>query len=1292
MLFRLFVFLIICVWSCAWMQAQPMVLTELPTQGQLPVAHIHRVLQDAEGYMWYATEGGGLCRDDGYRIEVFRSTPQSPGLLASNTVTCLAEDLCQRIWFGTEAGLYVLDKADYQVRLFEPKGISFADKRVDALRVATDGTIWVSAQRQIFHLSPLGHILGHYDSVWDGQPVSVSDFYEDRHGTLWVLQWKGGLLRYDVAANSMQPCLWNCDAFPCQMVEGSQAGEYWVATWGKGVVRYTRNEGVCVQPCTYADTAQSPHKALVLGLLFDDRRGILWVVAMDDLYVYGFADGQLVPRDASGFLPEGKKILDRPVEDKWQNIWVPGYSPHTFIISSHINRIRRDGVKAMTDLTGYPVMVDRIVADGGFYWIWQGRTGLSLYDPAAGRMAMASDMPGELARVPIRKCIEKCVRKRGIWTCSGERVLRLWHEGMMICMEEIVRVEKGGQVNALCDDGNGALWVGAGESLYRYDERSGEMRHVFSDKGAVRNIVQAPDGTVYAVCADGLMHVGKGMRCEEIARGTDYTVAGVAANGNVYVGASFGHVYVYNPLKREFRVEENAGNRNGDAVKSLAVDGLGHVWVLTDQYVKEYNPANGSFCLLRNSDAEIGMDYFHTVCQVGDSVCVGGIGAFCMIGPSLELDKAAQSVKPLVSTYSVNGERHFVGAGTGRIEIPPGKNVLDLSFSTLDHLHTRQINYAYRLKGKKTDWVYLPSGTNTVSLAHLPAGDYVVEVMATDMHGCWGEPIECLTVCKLPFWHETWWARLLFVLVAAYLAGMGVRTYFTRMKKKQQEQLERQLTQMKFRFFTNVSHELRTPLTLIITPLEHLMETIRDERLVSRLHPIYLHACELMELINHLLDFRKLETAAEKLYLLNGDIVEFVRTTCEAFHPLAESRNIAFRCETLEECFFMNFDRDKIHRVLYNLLGNAFKFTPTGGNIEVRAGLAEDGDAFFVEVKDDGSGIAAKDLPEIFNRYFQSKNGAAEGGSGIGLYLVKAYVEMHGGRVEADSKEGEGAVFKVFLPTNLTQEVSYEEKGAGELSLLTNQSRKGARKALLVVEDNADLRSFLVRSLADEYDVHEAANGIEAETEIRVHGAEVVVSDVRMPGMDGFEFCRRLKQDVRTSHIFVILLSAYGQDAERLEGYEAGADCYLTKPFNMNILRNRIRHFFELQDRRKKMFLSATEFSAKDIAPTKMDEVFLGKAADCVETHLDDLAYSVEQFSRDMCMSRMNLYRKLQSLTGQTPSEFVRAIRLKKGAQMLASGIPTVAEVADRVGFSTPSYFSKCFKEMFGVLPTQYKG
>ena len=1293
MIFRLVVLAIICIWNCHFALAQPMRVTELPTQGQLPVAHIHRMLQDREGYMWYGTEGGGLCRDDGYRIEVFRATPQVPDLLASNTITCLAEDNQQRIWFGTEKGLYVLDKKNYQVSQYVPGGNPFAGKRVDALCVANDGTVWASARAHIFHLSPDGDVLGRYASVWHGKPVTVADFYESRDGTLWVLQWEGGLSRYDVSTDSIRPCLWNCDAFPCQMTECGRDGDYWVATWGKGVVRYDPRTGVRLQPCTYTDKSQPGHKALVLGLLPDNSRQILWVVAMDDLYAYAVAaDGTLTPQELSGFLPRGKKILDRALKDKWGNIWIPGYSPHTFILSSHTNRMRRDGVEAMTNLTGYPVMVDRLVADRDFYWIWQGRTGLSIYDPAAGKMAMANEPETFPGAMPIHKCIEKCRGKDGIWASSGERVIRLWREGKSVVrMEEVARVAAGEQVCVLFDDGNGVLWMGTGESLYRYDERGGVLL-VFSGQGAVRDITRAPDGTVYVLTAKGLAKVGKNMFCKEIAPGADYTVADVAADGKVYVGASSGYVYVYDPEKRSFHVEENAGNRNGDAVKSLAIDRLGHVWVLSDQYVKEYNPANGSFYLLRNSDAEIDMDYFHTVCQVGDSICIGGIGAFCMVAPSVELDKSAQPVMPVVSAYSVNGETHFVGASVECIEIQPGQNVLVLSFSTLDHLHARQINFAYRLKGQG-DWIYLPAGTNTVSLAHLPTGNYAVEVMATDMHGCWGKPVECLALRKLPFWYETWWARTLFVLAAMYLAVAVVRTYLNRTKKKQQEEMEWQLTQMKFRFFTNVSHELRTPLTLIITPLEHLMETVGDKQVILGLQSVYYHACEMQELVNHLLDFRKLETGAEKLYLLNGDMAEFVRTVCEAFKPLAESRSVSFLLELSEESLFMCFDRDKIHRVLYNLLGNAFKFTPQGGVVEAQSGLMENGKTFFFEVRDNGCGIAAEDLPKVFDRYFQAKDGTVEGGSGIGLYLVKTYIEMHGGHVEVNSKKGEGSTFRIYLPTNLEKEtVPRKNPAENALVPIPTSSGEDVRKCLLVAEDNAELRGFLVKALAADYDVHEAANGEEAETVIRACGAEVVVTDVKMPVMDGLELCRRLKRDVRTSHIFVILLSAYGQDAERLAGYEAGADCYLTKPFNMNILRNRIRHFFDLQDRRKKIFLSTKEFSASDIAPTKMDEVFLGKAADCVETHLDDASYSVERFSCDMCMSRMNLYRKLQSLTGQTPSEFVRAIRLKKGAQMLASGIPTVAEVADRVGFSTPSYFSKCFKEMFGVLPTQYKG
>lgn len=1258
------------------------------------------MLQDREGYLWYATEGGGLCRDDGYRIEVFRSSPQSPGLLASNTVTCLAEDERQRIWFGTDRGLYVLDKSDYQVEAFAPQGQVLCGGRVDALRAMSDGTVWFSSQNQMVHCSPDGDVLGRYVSEWRGRQVPVADFYEDHEGTLWVMQWDGGLLRYDAGADRMQPCAWDCKAFPCQMVEDRRSGCYWVATWGQGVVRYVpggKNREVLLQyqPSTCSDSGMDHHKSLVLGLLKDTERGLLWVVAMDDLYVYSIMGERLLPVDVSDFLPSGKKILDRPLEDRWKNIWIPGYSPHTFILSPYKQRIRRDEVEVMKRLTGYPVMVDRLVADGKHCWMWQGRTGVALYDLETGDMVMASDMGGELSRLSISKCLEKCAGEEGIWTCSGNRVLRLWHEGGVIRMEEVARVDGGERVSALCDDGKGALWAGAGKTLYRCDGQGGGLKKVFSGQGAVRDIVASPlgGGQVYVLTSQGIVCVEGESGFRKVAEGTDYEVADVAGDGKVYVGGATGNVYVYDPDSRDFRMEENAGNRNGDAIKSIATDGSGHVWVLTDQYVKEYNPANGSFYLLRNSDKEVRMDYFHSVCRVGDSVCIGGIGAFCMVEPSAELDKAAQQVSPVVSAYSVNGERHFVGTGTERVEVPPGRNVLEFSFSTLDHLHARQVSFAYRLKGQEADWTYLPSGTNTVSLARLPAGDYVLEVMATDMHGCWGKPVACLVLRCLPFWHETWWARMLFALCAACGAAAVLRAYFRRAKRKQQELLEQRMTQMKFRFFTNVSHELRTPLTLIITPLEQLLGSVCDEGLQGRLRPIYRHACELLELINHLLDFRKLETDSEKLYLLNGDLPEFVRTTCESFKPLSENRGVAFRCDVAADHFFMYFDPDKIHRVLYNLLGNAFKFTPSGGRVGVSAGLSGDGKTFEIVVEDSGCGISEQDLPRVFERYFQSKNGTAGGGSGIGLYLVKAYVGMHGGRVEVDSREGEGTSFRVALPTDLRPDGASAGLAAAEEASSGGIRGDGKRKSLLVVEDNAELRRFLTGSLSCDYEVHEAASGPEAEEMLREHGAEVVVSDVMMPGMDGFELCRRLKQDVRTSHLFVILLSAYGQDAERLEGYEAGADCYLTKPFNMDILRNRIRHFFDLQDGRKKAFFSAAEFRAADIAPTKVDEEFLKKAADCVERHLGDAAYNVELFSGDMCMSRMNLYRKLQSLTGQTPSEFVRAIRLKKAAQIIASGKgETVSGIADRVGFSTPSYFSKCFREMFGVLPTQYKG
>ena len=1262
------------------LNAQNVVWTELPTQGQLPVANIHRLLQDSEGYMWYGTEGGGLCRDDGYEIDVFRSDAFTPYLLGSNSVTCLAEDGQGRIYIGTEEGLYVLDKSDYSIKPLV-QDLPLASSRTDAVMVASDRGVWTAAQSVIYHFSSQGKLLEEFPSLWKGKNVNVSGFCEDHRQRVYVLQWGGGLLCYEPGTRKLTECDWPYTASPVQMMEDGNSGRFWTATWGGGIVTYIpgrdlRHDATVIP---HPDTYKEADQGRILGMAWDKGGLRLWTSSLDNLYAYDLQHGDLKAVILDGILPSGKKILDQPVADRWGNIWVPGYSPHTFILSRPAEGIRRDPVTPMSDKTGYPVMVDRITKDAEGYWIWQGRTGLSYYEPESGSLYMTYE--SDSAPFHFSKVIAGSRKEGGVYASQNGQIVRLSWDKRQFVLQELGNVPgRNPALHKMMEDASGNLWVATDSGIYKEDNDG--WHEVLACPAGVSDFLFLSGDSVCGLSQDGRLYFMDATgRAKTVESHSAATVLAVNLDGTIWMGSAEGNVYTYVPSTNLFMKEENAGNANGDAIKGLATDRLGHVWILSDQYVKEYNPRNRSFRLFRNSDENIRMDYFHTISRMGDSICVGGIGAFCMIAPSEALDRPALPVCPVVSAYEVDGVRHFVPSGKQEVRFKSGQDNVSFSFSSLDHLHAGNISYACRLKGHGTDWIYLPQGTNTVNFYNLSAGDYTLEVKATDMHGCWGKAATLLDVTCLPPWYATWWAYLIYGLaVLSGLAG-GLSGYLRRMQRKQQEQAEHQLTEMKIRFFTNISHDLRTPLTLIITPLGSLLATVKDEGLLQQLRSIHRHARELLEQMNQLLDFRKMETGSEKIHYREGDLADFVRVTCEGFRELAASRQMEFLVDTPDAAVVVRFDPDKMHRVLYNLLGNAFKFTSTGGRVEVRLEQEETGKTV-LSVSDTGCGIATADLPHVFDRYYQGENGTAHAGNGIGLHLVKTYIEMQGGTVDVESRIGEGTTFRVALPSSTAVSAVLSEP----------EAEKKDRRAVLVVEDNEELRDFLVRRLSADYTVWQAADGREALSVLENHETDIVVSDVMMPGMDGHALCRTIKEDVRTSHISVILLTAYSSDEKTLQGYESGADCYLTKPFNMDILANRIRHFIDLQNRRKQLFLDRMEVRAEEIAPTKVDEEFLHQAVTCVERHLDDTEYGVEQLSAEVCMSRMNLYRKLLSLTGQSPSGFIRAIRLKKAAVLLAGQGMTVAEVADRVGFSTPSYFSKCFREMFGVLPTRYRG
>lgn len=613
------------------------------------------------------------------------------------------------------------------------------------------------------------------------------------------------------------------------------------------------------------------------------------------------------------------------------------------------------------------------------------------------------------------------------------------------------------------------------------------------------------------------------------------------------------------------------------------------------------------------------------------------------------------------------------------------------------------------------------SDMHRVTYTNLAPGTYILKVKATNSDGYAGTEEASLKIVILPPFWMTPWAYIVYALLivgvvsfSLYAVQRRERNKFRIRQIEEDAKKREELSQMKFRFFTNVSHELRTPLTLIISPMESMMKEITDEKLHGKLQLMYRNAQRLLNLVNQLLDFRKNEMAGLHLTLSEGDIVAYVRSICASFLMLSEKKHVHLTFFSAMESLNMSFDEDKIGKVVMNLLSNAFKFTPDGGRVDVALEMSKEmSGRLLIKVSDTGVGIRDEDKERIFERFYQVEQEEPEHqstGSGIGLSLVRDFVTLHEGTVRVVDNVGSGSVFLVELPVKhvrvsppkpapLTEEVEEHEEllpGMEEEALsvdllddMEDNEDEKEKPLALIVDDNEDLVAFMKDSLSLYFRIQSASNGREAWQKISELMPDIIVSDVMMPEMDGNELCRWVKTDKRTSDIPMILLTARQAVEDKVEGLTIGADDYVTKPFNVEILILRMRKLIDLSKKRKAKSLIDPEPS--EIAITSLDEKLVENAIKYVEANIGRCDLSVEELSRGLGMSRVHLYKKLLQITGKTPIEFIRVIRLKRAAQMLRESQQNVSEIAYQLGFNNPKYFSKYFKDEFGVLPSVYQ-
>ena len=768
----------------------------------------------------------------------------------------------------------------------------------------------------------------------------------------------------------------------------------------------------------------------------------------------------------------------------------------------------------------------------------------------------------------------------------------------------------------------------------------------------------------------------------------------------LWISTAKGNILRYDLHRKTLHSMDRECGLNGNSIYNITTDRKGKLWILTRQNVTIFSPEKQTFSTLRASSPHIDMENF--LCMYKDSddcFYIGGQNGYLSVRTNAFSNKKKEKdFLPRFTAVTVNSQTRPISSATTTLKLPPSAQDLTLHLSTFTPLHSQNIRFAFRHAGRHEEWNVLPQGQNSIHLSQLSKGDNSLEIKSTDANGHWNETqSQVLHIYRAPWWYETYAAYFLYVLGAVAVLFIYIRHVLKRQQAKNQQAAQKQMEEMKYRFFTNISHELRTPLTLIIAPLEYLLKKEENPDTRKQLKTIDRNAHNLLSLVNQLLDFRRIEMKGETLALETFNLKDMLSRIYESFLPMSEEKNIRFDFHCHPETFLVTADSPKIEKVVNNLLSNAFKFTPQGGHVTLKA-YPEPSDGremAVIQVEDDGIGIPTEEQTHIFERFHQASSHKGNTGSGIGLNVAKEYVQMHHGKIDVSSGSGKGSRFTVRIPIGNISHVAspllpaapQQEHPVDNPTLPVDYT---VRPKILLVEDNNDFRHYLQEELRRHFVVFEASDGEEGEAVALQQKPDIIITDLMMPKMDGIELCKRIKHNIDVSHIPIILLTASASVENEERGYKEGADAYMTKPFKWEILTARIHNLLAQRRQQQNEFKQNAEAEAKDVTISPADEDFLNKALRFVEKNMDNSEYSVDELSDDMAMSRATLFRKMRSVIGMSPTDFIRNTRLKRAAQLITEGRLSVTEIASSVGYSSPGHFTKSFKKEFGVLPTQY--
>ena len=1315
-------------------KAQNLLFNHLNVENGLSQNSVIAIAQDGHGFMWFG-DRYGLNRYDGHGFRLYKNDRTDSTTISDDYITSLLCDAGHILWVGTTNGLnrYDPEKDAFTRITIDPAGTATPGNNISCMYKDRAGRLWVGTVQGLFAAtSPDAHRF----AAFPGAGENIRAIYEDRQGDLWIggatgltrMQPIPGGYRYKVFRHGGKGSL-SDDHVTSVMEDSEQPGELWIGTLNGGVNKYNPGDSSFARlPGMVSDNIRT---------ICPDQKGRLWIGTLEGLSIL---DPRTLAVRSYQHDPDDKRSLSQNsiysiFRDAGGSIWIGTYFGGVNVTYSHTTpfTIYQSG----KDRSSISNNVVSEFAEDKKHNLWIGTEGggLNYLDRATGAFTAYKNIPNDPASLGSN--LVKAVypdRDGNLWVGThggGLNLLDPVHGRFRrFLYEEDTRIMNP-EIGAILEDSRDRFWVGLADGMQVYKRNGTELSpdpgvvdlKPFKNDQSIRVIFEDSRKNIWVATARTLYILPEGQTVFKpfpLAKENNSLNSNFVncikedARGRLWFGMYCAGLTVYDPRTgsmKTYTVKDGLPNNN---VLGIEADDDGQFWLSTDDGLSRFDGKTFTNYTASDGLADNDFNYNSFFKDSKGELFFGGYNGFTAFFPGQigKNDYTAPMVFTALDLFnkpvSIHGKDGILDkdiGSTDHIRFRYDQNAFTVNFALLNYIKPEKNKYAYKLEGFDKDWNVVPATSATYT--SLPAGDYTFWVKGANNDGVWSKPAGLRITVLPPFW-KTWWAYCLYALALGALLFLIARFFFLRELLKR----ENELHQAKLNFFTNISHEIRTHLALIIGPVEKLLLRRRDEEDQQQLRYVRKNSESLLQLVSELMDFRKAESGNLTLHISEDNIISFISEIHTSFEHLAISRHIKTELVSSSDVIPLCFDREQLEKVFFNLLSNAFKFTPDGGCINVL--IQEKKSAVEVRVIDNGRGIAPENLEKLFINYYQENDyGVQNTGYGIGLALSRSIIELHRGRIQVESEMGNRTCFTVTLlkdpglPGGKGEKRPIETASAGEARDFSGGARGmaspngiptpdstpgpgGQKNSVLIVEDNPEVRAFIRGALEEHYQVTESVNGLKGwETAIE-DIPDLVISDVMMPEMDGLTLCGKLKTDERTSHIPVILLTAKTSTPSQISGLEMGADLYLTKPFSIHILELHMRNLLASREKMRQKFSREFVMQPKKVVINTVDEQFLEKAISFIEDNMEDPGFGVQTLSVHMAMSLPILYKKIKALTDMSVNDFIKNIRLKKAAQLLQEKRHTVYEVAYMVGYSDRKHFSKEFKKMFEVVPSEY--